>query len=128
MFYGIPEDTYDCKLYAPVGLETAETGISLTGAWWSPELTRIGDFTFGWEDASGEAFTTVSVWPSDSQAVVRYFDEDPDGQEYADGSVLRTAGLDMLLAVPGQDCFYELRPEFMVALSWTLDLLRPIER
>lgn len=114
-----------CKLYAPTELES---GMDAEPAFWSPIWTRVGSFEFAWESTTGHPVTFVAIWPSDSRSVSRFFDEDPEGTTYADGSVLRRGGEfgESLLAIPGQDCFYELRPESMVAIDWTFESLRPI--
>lgn len=125
-FYSKFAEWEGCTLYAPTEVET---GLQASPSDWSPLWTRFGFFTFEWAyPDDGSAASTVFVYPPDSQAVTEFFDADPDGTTFADGSVLRLGGEDgltHLLAIPGEDCFYAFQWYSMVGLSY-VETIRPI--
>lgn len=95
---------YGCQLLAPTG--TGSQSLSPEYA----QYTRLGDFQFGWSDAAAGSYN-LAVYAPGNQGVDHYFDADPEGEVYADGSVLRSDSQDadaFLITLPGQPCFYEL--------------------
>jgi S1-C subfamily serine protease len=101
----------DCALYAPTGLGE---GLGMEAHPLSPVATRVGDFQFGFQDPAGfQEDVWISLWPLDATALRPYFDADPQGTEYSDGSVTRALSSHgdlgtLLIAIPGENCFYEL--------------------
>jgi serine/threonine protein kinase len=104
--YGTDRQTgpFGCPLYAPTTM--ADTGWAPSGF---PQYTRIGTFQFGWESGTGPA-AYLDVHQPDSQNVRPYFDADPEGLTYDDGSVRRTNGTadTFLITIPGSPCYYEI--------------------
>jgi serine/threonine protein kinase len=107
VLYGDDRQTgpFGCPLYAPTDM--ASNG-------WAPadfpQYTRIGTFEFGWESPTG-ATAYVDIHEPDSLNVQYYFDADPDGLVYDDGSILRTGDStadELLITIPGSPCYYEI--------------------
>jgi hypothetical protein len=125
-----------CDLYAPIAVESQaqlRNGKPI-------EQVQEGWFWFGWTGADSEsessdaAFANVGIWPVDDPPGVLdlYLDSGEEPRAYRDGSKMYfsepVGGEDgRLIAIAGQDCYYEVRASDDVTMSWMLGSLRPID-
>lgn len=117
-----------CSLYLPIGME-ADNDLVLDG----PTATRFNDVHFTWWRRDDQMWgLTIVVLPPHAANLDRYFDGSGPDITYSDGSELRTGADDVeamerLLAIPGEDCFYEITAYDMVSLAWGIEGLRLVE-
>ena len=123
---GWPESHgFNCSALAPTELWEGEWEIE------GVHPGRLGNITTSVE-ADG-ALAYISYWPLDNQNVLRFFEPDVFQQEYRGGGVYRRIDNDVLLAIPGEDCFYEISGVFslegwsMVLADWFWGSLRRID-
>ncbi|MTV24620.1 hypothetical protein FTX61_04190 [Nitriliruptoraceae bacterium ZYF776] len=122
---GIEPDARRCDLFLPTGFEEMSSTLAplefqgpLGGP---PEGLHLG---WWWADGTFADLELV-IWDLDAPQVAPYLETEP-ATEYADGSLLYdhpdASSIDRLLAIAGQECFYEIRPEAMVQAGWGLEL------
>jgi hypothetical protein len=112
----------DCGLYGPTEMVT---GFEMEANPGGVEFTRVGDFQFGWDH--NIHFAYVSIWTTDDPNLGRYVGREPL-VEYADGSVTYEdpSGTGVLIAIPGNDCLYEVSYDSNVTRAWMINTFRPV--
>jgi hypothetical protein len=120
--------TDSCGLYLPAGME-ADNDLTLSG----PTQTRLGDVQFVWDHSDRRPWgLSMAVWPTDAQHLADYFESEPY-ITFSDGSeIYAREGDDLLpmqrlVAIAGEDCFYEINAYDMVSVAWGTEGLRRIE-
>ena len=106
---------FNCRLLAPTELGEGQWEVS-------PLIPgRLGDIAT--EVSAGGASANIFYWPLDNQNVLRFFDAGAFQQEYRGGGVYRRVDDTVLLAIPGEDCFYEISGVFSFERGWSMVLL-----
>ena len=91
-----------CSMIAP-------TGHDGTGEEWQVEF--FGSFRTGNSDfliSGGGTEIWLQVWGLEETEILEYFEPGVTEQYFEGGSVLRTLGDSRLIAIPGEECFYEI--------------------
>lgn len=97
-----PVPGLDCRLLAPTELWPGIDAYDVN--WVNPG--RLGGRLSSIEVEGLQAY--IHYWPLDNGNVLRFFKPDVWSREYKGGGVHRRVGNDVLLAIPGEDCFYEI--------------------
>ena len=118
------ENFFDCRLLAPTGLWEGNWDVNPVGGY------RTGELLTSVEAEGAQAY--ISYWDLDNGNVLRFFEPGVWQQEYRGGGVARRLGDDVLLAIPGEECFYEISGVFgdgwsTVLTGWFWSSLKRID-
>ena len=108
------EDFFDCRLLAPTELGEGNWDVNPVGGY------RTGELLTSVEAEGAQAY--ISYWDLDNGNVLRFFEPGVWQQEYRGGGVARRLGDDVLLAIPGEECFYEISGVFDFEAGWFMAL------
>ena len=97
-----PEPGLDCRLLVPTELWPGIDAYDVN--WVHPG--QLGGLLLSIEVEGLWAY--IRYWPLDNGNVLRFFEPDVWSREYKGGGVYRRIGNDVLLAIPGEECFYEI--------------------
>lgn len=112
---GWPESHgFNCRLLAPTELWEENWDVNPVGGY------RTGELLTSVEAEGTQAY--ISYWDLDNGNVLRFFEPGVWQQEYRGGGVARRLDDDVLLAIPGEDCFYEISGVFDFEAGWFMAL------
>lgn len=113
---GWPESHgFNCRLLAPTELQEGNWDVNPVGGY------RTGELLTSVEAEGAHAY--ISYWDLDNGNVLRFFEPGVWQQEYSGGGVARRLDDDVLLAIPGEDCFYEISGVFDFEAGWFMALI-----